>query len=499
MLARLTLLVAVSTGSVAAGIAPDVAAVESSEPRDRQSTGRPVEGRYIVVLRDDVADPRGVAAGLGRDLGLSVSHVYDTVLNGFAARVPAQALDGLRRNPRVAAVEEDRTVAATAALPTGVDRVGAEDAGGAGAGPGVPVAILDSGIAEHPDLTIAGGYNCTSDDRTAYDDVHGHGTHVAGTVGASGGSLGVAPGTPLYAVKVLGDDGIGRLSWVICGLDWAPGQGITVANLSLVGASSEDPTACESSSLHRAVCKAAASGLRLVVAAGNDGGNTAGYAPAKYDQVTTVSALADADGCRGGRGGATGAGPDDTRATFSNRGTAVDVAAPGVGIASTWLGGGYRTLNGTSMAAPHVAALVALGGYAKEASGFREPIAILPNGDTRCEGDTDANATGTLDDGAVAAAAPRAGDDAYRVDEDRVLRRAAPGVLANDSGDAGPLTVRVENRPRTGRLTLNPNGSFAYEPERDFSGSVSFTYRVKDAAGRSDVGRVTIRVVSRRN
>ncbi|MDP9364984.1 MAG: S8 family serine peptidase, partial [Chloroflexota bacterium] len=394
--ARVGLLAAVLVASVAALAAPSTATQPEIGAR---GAGRPIDGRYIVVLRDDVREPRSAASDLGRAYGLSVSHVYDTVLNGFAARVPAQALEGLRRNPRVAFVDQDVTVAATATMPTGVDRVGADDADGTGTGPGpgAPVAILDTGIAPHPDLNVAGGYNCSSSDRAAYGDVNGHGTHVAGTVGASGGVTGVAPGTPLYAVKVLGDDGSGSFSWIICGLDWAARQGIGVATLSLGAAWADNPTNCASSSLHQAVCNAAAQGMRLVVAAGNDGMNTADYVPATYDQVTTVSALADSDGCRGGRGSATNFGPDDSRASFSNRGAAVDVAAPGVAIESTAPGGGYRRLNGTSMATPHVAALIALGGYAAADSGFGEPIGVLPNGDTGCAGDATGDATGTGD------------------------------------------------------------------------------------------------------
>ena len=370
---------ALVVASLAAALAPSAGAPAAPNA----ATG----GRYIVVLRDDVADPRAAAGELGRAHGLAVGHVYDVVLKGFAARVPARALAGLARNPRVAYVDPDLTVRASATVPTGVDRVGADNVGGTGAGPGpgAQVAVLDTGIARHPDLTIAGGHNCTSSDASAWGDVHGHGTHVAGTIGANGALVGVAPGTPLYAVKVLGDDGDGAWSWVICGIDWVAKQGITVANLSLAGASNDDPSACGSSSLHQAICNATGRGVRFAVAAGNDDADAAGYVPAKYDQVTTVSALADADGCVGGVGSATDFGPDDTRASFSNDGAVVDVAAPGVDILST-VPGGYARMSGTSMATPHVAALFALGGYATEASGFGEPIANLPRGNTACDG-----------------------------------------------------------------------------------------------------------------
>ena len=158
LVASCSVLVALVAGLVAAAVPVPTAA---------QARG----DRFIVVLRDDVADPRAAAAELGRQHGLGIDRVYTTVLKGFAASVPAQALAGLRRNPRVAFVDPDlpvaiaqdvqamRTLSTGATLPTGVDRAGAE-----AAGPGAAVAVLDTGIAAHPDLSIAGGYNCTGPD-----------------------------------------------------------------------------------------------------------------------------------------------------------------------------------------------------------------------------------------------------------------------------------------------------------------------------------------------
>ena len=357
--------------------------------------------RYIVVLRDDVANPGVVASELARRHGLGVSHVYTNVLKGFAATVPDPALDGLRRNPNVSFIDPDftvtiaqdaqamRTLSSGAMLPTGVDRAGAEAAGA-----GTAVAVLDTGIASHADLNIAGGRNCTSSDTSAWGDVNGHGTHVAGTVGAKGKIVGVAPGTPLWAVKVLGDNGSGYWSWIICGIDWAAAQGITVGNMSLSGASSEVASSCGSSSLHLAICNAQGKGLRFAVAAGNSSADASGYVPAKYAEVITVSALADSNGCDGGIiGTSTSAGADESRASFSNYGSAVKVAAPGVDIYST-VPGGYGTKSGTSMAAPHVAGLMALGGYTTTPSRWGgESVAILGGGDTGCgttTGDTQA-------------------------------------------------------------------------------------------------------------
>ena len=373
-------------------------------PTTLPTVAAPSGGRdYLVLLRDSEVSAAQVgtaATEVTRAHRLELTHVYETVVRGFAARVPDAELAALRRDPRVARVEPDRPLEAFAdRLPTGVDRIGA-DSEAEGAPPterGVAVAILDTGIdRNHPDLNVADGVNCVGRDRGNWSDGNGHGTHVAGIIGAKRngkGVVGVAPGTPLYAVKVLNAEGRGSDATVICGLDWAAQRGITVANLSLGGLSPGDfPDLCDSSILHLAVCHAAAAGVRIVVAAGNSGTDARREAPAMYDQVTTVSALVDTDGCTGGRGPLSAVGPDDTLAIFSNRGAVVDVAAPGVDILSTWRGGGYKVLSGTSMAAPHVAGAMARGwdgarepGPARDPDGDAEGIVVL-SGNTACRG-----------------------------------------------------------------------------------------------------------------
>jgi subtilisin family serine protease len=375
-----------------AGLMPWAApTVESRQSRDQ-----------IVVLRDGVVSAARVgvaAADLARRHRLDVTNTYDTVLRGFAARIPDGELDRLRRDPRVAFVEPDRPTRVFAeVLPTGVDRIGADSAaeGEAPTEPGEPVAILDTGIdRDHPDLNVAGGYNCTSRDRRAWGDRYGHGTHVAGIVGAKHnrrGVVGVAPGTPLFAVKVINDRGNGLISWEICGLEWTVKRGITIANMSFGGRSPGDfRDLCDSSAEHLAVCAAAAAGVRMTVAAGNDGEDAGDYTPAMYDQVITVSALVDTDGCAGGDGGVTLDGPDDALAIFSNRGAVVDVAAPGAAILSTFKNGKYAVFWGTSMAAPHVAGALARGwdgteeaGPDRDTDGFAEGILHLSD-NTACQ------------------------------------------------------------------------------------------------------------------
>jgi subtilisin family serine protease len=197
---------------------------------------------------------------------------------------------------------------------------------------------------------------------------------VAGTSAAvnnTEGVVGIAPEAKLWAVRVLDNRGSGSWSSVICGIDFvtskAPANGgpITVANMSLGGTGSDDGNCglTNNDALHQAICRSVAAGVTYVVAAGNETDNAAKHVPAAYDEVITVSALSDSDGKSGGTGGAPScrtSEKDDYFASFSNFGADVDIAAPGVCVLSTWKGGGYNTISGTSMASPHVAGVAAL-------------------------------------------------------------------------------------------------------------------------------------------
>jgi subtilisin len=333
-----------------------------------------IPGQYIVVLESN-ADSGAVANAHARSANAEVSHVYRRALNGYAARLSAAGLKAVRSDPRVAFVSEDRAVRATAqALPTGVNRVeGDLSSTQAGNGAGtvnVAAAVIDTGIdVDDPDLNVVGGKNCSTG--RSYDDGNGHGTHVAGTMAArdnAAGVVGLAPGAPLYAVRVLNNAGSGSWSSVVCGIDWvtdnAASRGIKVANMSLGGTGSDDRNCgrTNNDALHAAICKSVRAGVTYVVAAGNDNSNLGGFVPAAYDEVLTVTAVADFNGRPGGGAGSTcRADVDDTAADFSNWTTigSADVghtiAAPGVCIDSTWKGGGYNAISGTSMASPHVA------------------------------------------------------------------------------------------------------------------------------------------------
>ena len=336
----------------------------------------PPEG-HIVVLRDDVVDAPAVAADHAQRFGASLRHVYEDAIKGYAAVIPPQRLAHVQNDPRVLFVVEDRAMSVFGqSVPTGVQRIQPTGTATNAAARGVGVAVIDTGSGPHPDLNIVGGTNCSTGAKNSYADGNGHGTHVAGTIGAvnnGDGVVGVAAGVPLYSVRVLNNQGSGSWSSVICGIDWVTkrvrsGDPIKVANMSL-GSSGADDGNCGNTNgdaLHKAICSSVAAGVTYVVAAGNSSADFADFVPASYSEVLTVTAMADFNGAPGGGAAATCyPDADDTAANFSNFAVAPadvahTIAAPGVCILSTWKGGGYNTISGTSMATPHVTGSAAL-------------------------------------------------------------------------------------------------------------------------------------------
>lgn len=356
-----------------------------------------IPGQYIVVFKKDkIADADMEYEAIAKTRKLERVHTYNYAIKGFAARMDDVELEKIKNDPRVDFVTEDRAVYISdsafenesssekisssrkssarfqppQSIPTGVDRINAENLLNKGAGVGV--AVIDTGIElSHPDLkaNIVANKNCLSSTKNGNDD-NGHGTHVAGTIAAlkNGiGVVGVAPEAKLIAVKVLNRNGSGTWSSVICGIDWVTANAakykIKVANMSLGGGGVSDNNCGNTNNdpMHRAICRSKDIGVTYVVAAGNANSSASLSVPAAYDDaVITVSALADSDGILGGLGSSTAYGADDTFATFSNYGSTVDLGAPGVDIYSTYKGGSYATLSGTSMATPHVSGAAAL-------------------------------------------------------------------------------------------------------------------------------------------
>jgi subtilisin family serine protease len=369
----------------AADPAPTAASsTEGDVPVDAKGRPDPT-GRYIVLL-DSTADPAAVARRT-KPNGKRVDRIrtFTRAVRAFSAKLDAAQRRELRADPDVVAVVPDEVIELTAqTTPTGVSRVGGKLSpqaaiNGVDQRVDADVAIVDTGIASVADLNVVGGYNCSTSDRTLWRDKQGHGTHVAGTVAALDndfGVVGVAPGARLWAVKILNDSGYGLLSWYVCGLDWIAAQRdpddssrplFVAVNMS-VAKDGADDKACGTKNkdvLHAAICRVTAAGITVVAAAANDSGSASHRVPAAYNEVITVSALADTDGKPGALGGKRCYSwgtydKDDTFANFSNYGHDVDLIAPGKCIWSTLRTGSYGYSSGTSMAAPAVTGAVAL-------------------------------------------------------------------------------------------------------------------------------------------
>jgi len=372
-----------------------------------------IQDAYIVVLKDK-EDPQDVGFEMKEMYGFELGQVYQYALKGFSANIPSVIVDMVKRDPRVKYIEQDKKFYCFGQVsPTGISRIGAAlNTDRTNKETDVDIAIIDSGIdLDHRDLNVVENVSFVPGFSNGDDDV-GHGTHVAGIIAARDNGIdrydgievvGVAPGARLHAVKVMAKNMEGRatgdLSWIISGVEWVTKKAdesdsqnncIDVANMSL-GAPGH------SQALREAIKNSVNKGVVYVVAAGNahidiygeDGifGTDDDIEPASYPEVATISAMADSDGKCGGMGNPsydvvrdiygnyylTNIMFDDTMATFSNfsnyavrenpvssPGKAIDLAAPGVDILSTFLNGTYTTMDGTSMAAPHVAGCVAL-------------------------------------------------------------------------------------------------------------------------------------------
>lgn len=359
---------------------------------DSKFDSQAIDGQYIVVFREGAIENVGakypnnynkaqeaMAEQTKRILSnasisnVEIVNVYSSALNGATLKLTKEQVQQLKGKKEIAYIEQDRIVmfappcgtpkggpcdpqsptepepgdgTSTQETPYGILRVN-----GVASYTGTGVAwIIDSGIdLTHPDLNVdaSRAFNAftSGKDGQSANDGNGHGTHVAGTVAARNnnvGVIGVAPGATVIPVKVLDSRGSGSYSGVIAGVDWvrANGKAGDVANMSLGGPVSQ--------ALDDAIITAAKDGVKFVLAAGNESADANNSSPARANGVNvyTISAM----------------DINNKFASFSNFGNPpIDYVAPGVAIKSTWKGGGYNTISGTSMASPHAAGVLLLG------------------------------------------------------------------------------------------------------------------------------------------
>ena len=305
---------------------------------------------FIVVLKDSVARAAPVAADHSQRFGGEVRYVYEHALKGYAGSFSEGQLGALLADGRVASVERDAEMTASTTqggATWGIDRIDQLALPLSGSftytntGTAVKAYIVDTGIRfSHSEFGGRAINGFDSVDGGTADDCHGHGTHVAGTVG--GATYGVAKVVTLVAVRVLNCSGSGTTAGVIAGVDWVTGDHGSgqpaVANMSLGGS--------RSNSLDNAVRNSIADGVSYAIAAGNSNRNACNFSPARVAEAMTIGATDQTD----------------QRASFSNRGDCVDWFAPGVGITSAWYSSttATNTISGTSMATPHTAGVAAL-------------------------------------------------------------------------------------------------------------------------------------------
>jgi len=444
--------------------------------------------QILVKFKPDVTLPE--AAQIHRQLG---GQVKDTIpgIGVQLVKVPKgqekPKAKAYSSNPRVEYAEPD-FIAQALGTPNdpgfanqwGMVKVQASEAWDVTTGsPDVTIAILDTGVdLDHPDLASKIVANINFSSSSTVDDVHGHGTHVAGIAAAiTNNGIGVAGlgyRATIMNVKVLGDDGLGYDSWIAKGIIWAADNGAEVINLSL-------GSPAPGSTLETAIKYAWSKGVVVVAAAGNYG-NSAPCYPAYYTNCIAV------------------AGTDhyDRLAGWSNYGDWVDVAAPGVNIVSTLINSGYGYKSGTSMASPHAAGLAAL----------VFTVVTDSNGNGRLNDEVRARIEANCDDiGVTGIGAGRI--NAYKaVSSDTPAPPSAPPPSPATGSIAGKVTDAGDGSPIAGAtvscngvsVTSNSNGEFvitnlsqgAYTVSASASGYADASQTVEVVAGQTSVANFAL-------
>ncbi len=329
-----------------------------------------IPNQYIVVLKDDQVTESAARrvdrnftlaqarAAVVQDMGVALAtqargalrQTYSSAINGFVLQSDSvKHVEALLKDPRVDYIEADQIVSIGATQNNatwGLDRIDQANLPLDTTytydydGTGVNAYVIDTGVRiTHNQFGNRGysGYTAINDGNGS-NDCNGHGTHVAGTIGST--TYGVAKDVRIYAVRVLGCNGSGSNSGVIGGVDWVASNHVkpAVANMSLGGGAS--------TALDNAVNSVVSQGVTMVVAAGNDNSNACSYSPARAASAITVGSTTSSD----------------SRSSFSNYGSCLDIYAPGSSITSTWStsNSATNTISGTSMASPHVAGVAAL-------------------------------------------------------------------------------------------------------------------------------------------
>jgi len=334
--------------------------IQAGELKKAANPDNVIQDQYIVVYKDAALAKGGMAlnanamksavdnasAQLAKSMNVSVQKKFSAALRGAVFEMDEKTAAKMAKHPLVDFIEPDQRVTLNATQNNatwGLDRVD-QRSGSLDSqytynttASNVNVYILDTGVNNHSDFggRVSSGYDFIDNDNNT-SDCQGHGTHVAGTVASA--TYGVAKGADVIGVRVLDCQGSGSYSGIISGIDWVAQNHVkpAVANMSLGGGAS--------SSVDNATNNLVSAGVVTVVAAGNDNSNACNYSPARATNAITVGSTTSSD----------------SRSSFSNYGSCVDIFAPGSNITSTSMNGGSQTMSGTSMASPHVAGVAAL-------------------------------------------------------------------------------------------------------------------------------------------